>query len=567
MDGYESKSQVLDSSSDRHDDINFTLSPSDQRLQVIGEGDLSVDGGPVGRLAMGAFRGTLNDGSHVLHWVGKSGFEATFRLDVQVGKPAKLLSATHNRQAGAALFVSTASQQTRLYTSSVMPIRVDGTSISAAGSNGLEATLPAGLHTIIAGRRPHVLRSRVQTDAGRLLQIAFEDAPDSGSLTIMTNVDGVDLKLLRGATTVREGTSAEGRLDLSDLPAGNYTLQATGPASETLSPQAVLIKQGQSSTVSILVKKDAVFVPLRVQTLPGANVFVDGALAGTTGGDGDPFLASLAAGVHHVEARRGGKSAAQDVTLSDGSSSVKVAVLKFEPSRSSVSIELDPAASTLAVYDAKGGSVTVTGTHLTLPEGKYRFLASANGYLDRTEAVDVPPDGSTTVNLKLSPITVAETAPVITGWGPAEWSVDVPGHTLTHHGSEVGAYAAPPSRGTFVFSGSIGHGFLINKPKVEWVANYRDANNYLLFSLDRTGLEEFVVVSGKKIANGGKIPIPPLSKYQVMVRIVPGHIMTSLGDGHGWKQLSDWNGLPEDVDAGRFGFKGPVTLTSFSYIH
>jgi serine/threonine-protein kinase len=100
---------------------------------------------------------------------------------------------------------------------------------------------------------------------------------------------------------------------------------------------------------------------------------------------------------------------------------------------------------------------------------------------------------------------------------------------------------------------------------MEWVANYHDANNYLLFALDKTGLEMFTVSSGKRVAHGSKIVIPPLSKFQIMVQISPGRVTTLLGDGHGWKQLSDWTGLPENVDAGKFGFKGPVALTSFSY--
>jgi serine/threonine-protein kinase len=68
------------------------------------------------------------------------------------------------------------------------------------------------------------------------------------------------------------------------------------------------------------------------------------------------------------------------------------------------------------------------------------------------------------------------------------------------------------------------------------------------------------------VENGSRITFAQLSKYKILLQITPGHIITSLDDGHGWKQISDWGGLPENVDAGKFGFKGPVTLTSFSYI-
>jgi len=58
-------------------------------------------------------------------------------------------------------------------------------------------------------------------------------------------------------------------------------------------------------------------------------------------------------------------------------------------------------------------------------------------------------------------------------------------------------YAAGPSRGEYIFAGPIGCGSQLGKPKVEWVANYRDLDSYLLFSLDRSGLEFFTVIDGK----------------------------------------------------------------------
>jgi hypothetical protein len=179
--------------------------------------------------------------------------------------------------------------------------------------------------------------------------------------------------------------------------------------------------------------------------------------------------------------------------------------------------------------------------------------------LSSLRSADTPADSPATVNLKLSLITIATAAPTITGWEPADWTADAKSHTLTHHSTDIGVYAAQPSEEGMFFSGQIGRGFLIAKPKVEWVANHHDPNNYLLFTLDRTGLEMFTVSSGKRVPHGSKIAIPSLSKYQIMVQISPGRITTSLSDWHGWKQLSDWTGLPENVDAGKL-VQGPVKV-------
>jgi serine/threonine-protein kinase len=329
--------------------------------------------------------------------------------------------------------------------------------------------------------------------------------------------------------------------------------------------QPVVIKKGQNAMVTLQLKKTPVLLPLRVRTLPGANIVVDGNAAGTTGADGSLLISSLVAGVHHVEARRGGKSTVLDVNLAEGEGSTHVADFKLDKSTGTVSLQLDPADSAVTVYNAKGEQIPVTGTHFDLPEGRYHFIARENGYIDRGEAADIAADSPAAVNLKLSPITVTTAAPSIDGWEAADWTADTKSHTLTHHSTDIGFYTAQPSRGRYIFAGSIGRGFLLGKPKVEWVADYHDPNNYLLFSLDRTGLELVTVSSGKRVPHGSKITLSPLSKYQIMVQIAPGHITTSLGDGHGWKQLSDWTGLPENADAGKFGFKGSLTLTSFSY--
>ncbi len=566
LDGYESQSETINTSVAHPVAANFTLVREIQQLRVLGNGSLSLNGSPATRIPMGTFWGELPAGEHALHWIGKGGYDVTFHVDVQDGKPAALISQTPASQPGAALLVSVASQQARVYTNSATPIFVDGAARGTADSSGLEIEMPAGSHTIVAGKGPHVLTSNVESGSGRLLLITFENAPSLGSLTVMTNIDGVGLKLLHGEAMVRQGMSASGRLDMADLPVGNYTLQASAPSSESMNAQPVVIKRGQISTVTLQVNNPPVLLPLRVQTLPGAKIAVDGNPAGVTGSDGSLLLSALPPGAHHIEARRSGKSSALDVNLSEEQGSPYIADLKLDKGPGAVTLQLDPADSAVTVYNAKDAQVPVSGTHFELPEGRYHFVARANGYLDRSEAVEVAAEGSATVNLKLSPLTVAAAAPVMDGWQPVDWSADVKSHTLTHHSTDIGIYAAQPSRGKYIFAGQIGHGFLFDKPKVEWVANWRDPNDYLLFSLDRTGLELFTVNSGKRVSYGTRIPLPQLSKYQVLFQINPGHIITSVGDGHGWNQLSDWGGLPDNADAGKFGFKGPVTLTSFSYI-
>jgi len=567
LDGYEPQSKTIDTSAAGHPaELNFALAPVSQQLRVVGDGTLSLDGGSAMPLSMGTFSGELPAGSHEIHWIGKGGYAATFHVEIQNDKPATVADPVGaDGGSGAALLVSIASQQAHMYTTSTMPIFVDGSARGTANSGGIVTALPIGLHTIVAGKEPRALTAKVESGADRLLLIAFENAPSLGTLTVLTDVDGATLQLLHGKTVVRQGRSTAGRLDMADLPIGNYTLQAPGLSSGITATQPVVIKKGQDSTVTLQFNKAPMLLPLRVRTLPGANILVDGDPVGTTGADGSLLLSALSSGPHHIEARRSGRISALDINLSEGQGNLYVADLKLDKGTGVVTVQLDPANSTMSVSNASGEQLPVSGAYLSLLEGRYHFTARANGYVDRSETVDVTAGGSTVVNLKLSPLTVATETPVITGWEPNDWTADAKSHTLTHRSTDIGLYAAEPSYGRYIFAGTFGHGFLFGKPKVEWVASYHDPSNYLLFSLERDGLELFTVSSGKKLANGNRIEFSQLSKYQIMFQIFPGHIITSLGDGHGWKQLSDWSGFPANRNTGKFGFKGPVTLTSFSY--
>lgn len=566
LDGYEPQSQTVDLTAGHPTQMTFSLTPASLQLRVIGDGAFSIDDGPMTQLAEGMYSGQLAPGTHQFNWRGKGGYRDAFDLAVQGGEPASPSFQAGSEKSDGALLVSVAARHARVFTTHPMPIKVDDSPRGIADTNGIALDLPPGLHSIEAGRAPNALSAIVESGSGSLLLISFENAPHLGSLSVVTNTDGIALKLMRGTTIIREGTSSAGRLDMADVPAGRYTLQASSPSSEPIDAQEVLIRNGRNSTISIQAKSAPVLLSIRVRTLPGASISVDGTQAGATGTDGALLIPSLSAGKHHLEALRKGKTATLDLTLNPGEASPYIADLNFEKGPGQVTLQLDPSDSSVAVSNANGEPVSINGLHFPLPEGRYHFLARANGYNDLDQVVNVAADTPITINLKLSPVGVSTDVPSITGWEPSAWTIDAKARTLTHHNLDTGLYAAQPSRGKFVFSGSIGHGFFLARPKVEWVANYRDPANYLLFSLDHNSLQIFTVSAGKKTAFDNRISFPELSRYQIMQQIAPGHIITWLGTGQGWKQISDWSGLPQDVDAGKFGFKGPVTLTSFTYI-
>jgi serine/threonine-protein kinase len=108
---------------------------------------------------------------------------------------------------------------------------------------------------------------------------------------------------------------------------------------------------------------------------------------------------------------------------------------------------------------------------------------------------------------------------------------------------------------------------VFGRRKLEWVANYRDPRNYLLFSLDADGLEIFTVEDGKREAHGPRLIVPKVNYYTFLVQVQSARITTSMQDGAVWKVLSDWNNLPRDVDRGKFGFKDQATIYNFGFTY
>src|SRR6185437_377990 len=160
LDGYESGSEMVDSSAGHHGEVNFALVPLSQQLRVAGRGTLSLDGGSASALPMGAFSDELSAGSHTLHWRGRGGYDATFQVNVRDGEPAALAAPIHASQLGSALLVSVASGQARVYTNPAMPVTIDGVAKGIVNNDGLETTLAPGRHTIVAGKTPGALTSR-----------------------------------------------------------------------------------------------------------------------------------------------------------------------------------------------------------------------------------------------------------------------------------------------------------------------------------------------------------------------------------------------------------------------
>lgn len=394
--------------------------------------------------------------------------------------------------------------------------------------------------------------------------MVFGGGIDPASLTVLSDVDGVDVKLMRGAKTIQQGTVAGGHLDISDIPPAKYNLVATLAGEQASFNAPVELKPQQQAKITLPFHK--LLGAIRVHAPAGVQIMLDGAAAGQTGSDGTLLIAKVAQGTHWLEGHVGETLLRQDVVIDNKNvnAASDVSLQPPAPVTGVLVLGPTPADAQIAIFGSNDQKIATSGTKLDLRPGKYRIEASEFGYASRTVTVDLSAGQTLPVDLTLMPVNASMAAPALTGWDADQWTLNKKAHTLIHTGMDIGVYAAKPAIGNYLFSGVLNHTLLLGWQKVQWVAGYRDPDNYLLFTLSHDALVFTSVAAGKK-APSERFSMQTEGAYQVMVHIGDDEASVSMRDGDHWKLVHTWKAVKQDLKSGSFGFKNDVTLTSFSY--
>jgi len=106
--------------------------------------------------------------------------------------------------------------------------------------------------------------------------------------------------------------------------------------------------------------------------------------------------------------------------------------------------------------------------------------------------------------------------------------------------------------------------------RLQWVLNYLDPNNYVLFQMDENNFYRAVMRNGQK-ADEFKIPRKSEKKgFRFMqIRVTPSEIVHQAREGDAWVILDKWSLPGTNLAAGKFGFYIPgndqLALASFSH--
>jgi len=292
---------------------------------------------------------------------------------------------------------------------------------------------------------------------------------------------------------------------------------------------------------------------------PGTAVFVDQTQVGAIQGDGTLSVSTVNPGDHTVELRKDRFKPRQFKKhfVVGGTIALAAADAALEAVPGELKITFTPADANVAIVKGDLLKIVSSGVPLTLPPGTYTLTARTAERLTRSSTLEVVAGQSKALDLSLAPNGMSK-------WDdPAAWKHE--GDSFIRKGGEFVTYGVAPASGTFVFSG-----MLIKGHVLQWVVNYTDPKNYVLFQMDDNNFYRAVIRNGTKT---DVITVPDKSDKKslraLQIRVSPTEIVHQIKHGERWTVLDRWTQPGANLSQGKFGFYIPgndqVALSSFAH--
>ena len=287
----------------------------------------------------------------------------------------------------------------------------------------------------------------------------------------------------------------------------------------------------------------------------GVQVFIDGESRGTLKPDGTLSVTDIQPGQHTVELRKEGylTRRIENQFVAAKTLSLSADQVRLERAVGTLQVTLAPANSRLTYrHQNETDSHPLEGNKVDLAEGTYLVTASAPGYVERSRTVQIVPGQSQHLELQLAPLKEKPTPHGMAEWeSTGGWRRD--GDWYIRRGGDFFLYPILPGTGDLRFTASLRHG-----RRLQWVFNYVDPKNYLLFQIDKNNFVRYQVLGGKRT----KLKETPhglgtKDAYQLQVTSAPGKVIHQAFERGKWLPLDEWNDVPEALRSGKFGFYLP----------
>ena len=399
-----------------------------------------------------------------------------------------------------------------------------------------------------------------------------------GTLLVVAGQDNA--RVFLNGKPQRQLTQA-GQLRLTNLELKDYVVQVSKIGFQDPPQQKIRIREGEQARVSFTlqpslkanvkpnVKPDLQPNPQpqpRLASLtiqggaPGTTVLVDQTPVGTVQPDGTLSVSTVNPGDHTVELRKERFKPRQFKKhfVGGGVLSLVAADAALEAALSELKITFTPADANVAIAKA-GGLPTIlsSGVPLNLAAGTYTLTARTAERFTRSSTLEVIAGQSKTLDLSLAPNGMSK-------WEDAgAWKHE--GDSFTRKGGDFVLYGVVPASGSFAFSAMPTKGHVL-----QWVFNYTDPKNYVLFQMDDNNFYRTVIRNGEKTS---QIIVPDRGDKKsfrtLHIRVTPTEIVHQTSHGDSWTVLDRWTLPGANLSLGKFGFYIPgndqVTISNFSH--
>ena len=430
------------------------------------------------------------------------------------------------------------------------PVPVPGASapaVSAPGQPAPEPSPPALRASSDGPARKATVADRPPAESGHNL----------GTLVVVAGQD--DAKVFLNGELQRQLTQA-GQLRLPNLELKDYVVQVSKSGFQDSPQQKIRIRKGEEAKLIFNLQPQPRLASLTIQGgAPGTTVLVDQTLVGTIQRDGTLSVSSVDPGDHTVELRNDGFKPRQFKKhfVVGGTISLAAADAALEAAPGELKITFAPADAKVAIVKGQLLKMVSSGVPLSLDPGTYTLTARTAERFTRSSTLEVKAGQSKTLDLSLAPSGMSK-------WDdPNAWKHEK--DSFTRKGGDFVLYGVVPASGTFVFSA-----MLIKGQVLQWVLNYSDPKNYVLFQMDDNNFYRTVIRNGEK-TNEIKVPDKGDRKSfrTLQIRVSPTELVHQIKHGDSWTVLDRWTQPGANLGLGKFGFYIPgndqVALSSLAH--
>jgi Flp pilus assembly protein TadD len=382
---------------------------------------------------------------------------------------------------------------------------------------------------------------------------------DVGALLVIAGQDNA--RVFLNGKLQRQLTQA-GQLRLPNLELKDYVVKVSKSGFQDPPPQAIRIREGEQAKLVFNLQPQP---PPRLASLtiqggaPGTTVFVGQTLVGTIQPDGTLSVSTVNPGYQTVELRKERFKPRQfkEHFVVGGAISLAAADAALEAAPGELKITFTPADAKVAIVKGELLIMVSSGVPLNLAAGTYTLTARTADRFTLSSAVEVIAGEYKTLDLSLAPSGMSK-------WDdPGAWKPEK--DSFIRKGGDFVLYGAVPTAGTFDFSAMLIKGHLL-----QWVLNYTDPKNYVLFQMDDNNFYRTVIRNGEKT---DEIKVPDKGSKKsfrtLRIRVSPTEIVHQIKHGDSWPVLDSWTRPGANLSLGKFGFYIPgddqVALSSFAH--